>query len=126
VAIALTKLAVPAAAEERYGKRKIYMAAYVLASCDIVDTENCAGYVPGVVPLLAKHGAEILVADYHARCLDGEKRSAHVVSRFESEQVAFDRYNNPAYERVKQVPIDSSANGSAVLAKQLFPADRFV
>ena len=42
------------------------MSAYVIGSYDIVDTKAYEGYVPGVVPLLAKHGAEILVADYEA------------------------------------------------------------
>ena len=61
------------------------MSAYIIASYDIVDPKGYEGYVPGVVPLLQKHGAEILAAEYDAQPLEGEKRSVYVVLRFESE-----------------------------------------
>ena len=38
------------------------MTAYIIASYDIVDPKGYEGYVPGVVPLLKKHGAEIIAA----------------------------------------------------------------
>ena len=58
------------------------MAAYVIASYDIADAEAYRGYVPGVAPLLAKHGAEILVADYDAKGLEGT--SEECTSSFDS------------------------------------------
>ena len=64
------------------------MSAYVIVSYDIEDAEGFGGYVPGVAPLLQKHGAEILVADFNARGLEGEKRGVYVVLRFESEEKA--------------------------------------
>ena len=42
------------------------MPVYILAIYDIVDAKAYEPYVPGVVPLLQKHGAEILVAEYEA------------------------------------------------------------
>lgn len=97
------------------------MAVYIIASYDIVDEDRYQGYVPGVVPLLAKHGAEILVADYEAKALEGEKRSVYVVLRFETEDAALDWYNDPAYAPVKKIRLDSSGNGSAVLVKEFVP-----
>lgn len=94
------------------------MAAYVIASYDIVDPEGYEGYVPGVLPLLAKHGAEILVADYESEGLEGETRSVNVVLKFDSEEAARNWYNDPDYGPVKQIRINSSANGSAVLTKE--------
>ena len=99
------------------------MSAYILASYDIVDSEGYEGYVPGVVPLLAKHGAEILVADSDAKGLEGEKRGVYVVLRFESDEAALAWYNDPAYEPVKKIRVDSSESGSLVLAKEFVPPD---
>ncbi len=63
------------------------MTAYIIASYDIVDPKY-EGYVPGVVQLLQKHGAEILVAEFDAQALEGDKRSVYVVLRFKSEEAA--------------------------------------
>ena len=51
------------------------MAVYVVATYDIADPKAYEPYVPQVVPLLAKYGAEILVADFGARALEGTARS---------------------------------------------------
>jgi len=97
------------------------MSVYVIASYDVVDQGIYQNYVPGVVPLLAQHAAEILVADYDAQVLEGEKRSVYVVLRFESEKAALDWYNDPAYAPVKKIRLDSTANGSIALAKAFEP-----
>lgn len=97
------------------------MSAYVIASYDIADEQGYEGYVPGVGPLLAKHGAEILVADYEAQALEGPKRTAYVVLRFASEEAALAWYNDPDYDGLKKKRIDSSANGNLVLAHEFVP-----
>jgi len=97
------------------------MAAYVIASYDITDPKGYEPYVPGVVPLLAKHGAEILVADYDLKALEGERRSVIVVLRFASEEAALAWYNDPAYAPVRKIRLDASRNGSLVLAKGFVP-----
>ena len=78
------------------------MPVYILAIYDIFDATAYEPYVPGVVPLLQKHGAEILVADYEAQMLEGESGSTYVVLRFESEVAALAWYNDPAYEPVEK------------------------
>lgn len=97
------------------------MAAYVIASYDIVDPKGYEGYVPGVVPLLRKHGAEILAAEFDAQLLEGEKRSVYVVLRFESEAAALGWYHDPAYTSVRKLRLGSCANNNFVLAKQYVP-----
>ena len=99
------------------------MSAYIIASYDIVDEEGYQGYVPGVVPLLAKHSAEILVADMEAKALEGEKRSVYVVLRFESQEAALRWYNDPDYAPVKKIRLDASANGNVALAREFVPPD---
>ena len=94
------------------------MSVYVIVSYDIADPKAYESYVPGVLPLLQKHGAEILVADFEAKAIEGEKRGVYVVLRFESEEAAMNWYNDPDYEPVKKIRLDSTANGTAVLSPQ--------
>jgi uncharacterized protein (DUF1330 family) len=76
---------------------------------------------PGVIPLLQKHGVEILVADYEPKTLEGESRGVNVVLRFESEEAAMAWYHDPDYEPVKKIRLDSSSRGTLTLAKQFVP-----
>ncbi len=100
------------------------MAAYFIVSYDITDAEAYAQYPPGVIPLLEKHGAEILVADYEARTVEGEPRGVNVVLRFESEEAAMNWYNDPEYGPVKQLRLDTTTNTMAHLAKEfVMPAE---
>ena len=97
------------------------MSAYIIAVYDILDAKHYSSYVPAVVPLLKKHGADILVAEYDARPLEGERRSVYVVLRFESEEAALGWYHDPAYESVKKIRLDSCDNNNLVLAKHFAP-----
>ena len=97
------------------------MSAYIVATYDIVDQEGYGPYVPGVIPLLQKHDAEILVADYEPQVLEGDARGVVVVLRFESEEAATNWYNDPEYEPVRRIRLDSTSNGSVFLAKQFVP-----
>jgi len=97
------------------------MAAYVIVSYDVVDPEGFAGYVPGVMPVLAKHGAEVLVADSGAQAMEGEKRGTYVVLRFASEEAAMGFYNDPDYAPLKKLRLDTTANSNFVIAKPFAP-----
>ena len=100
------------------------MAVYFIVSYDITDPEAYEDYPPSVVPLLEKHGAEILVADREARSIEGEPRGVSVVLRFETEEAAMNWYNDPQYGPVKQLRLDTTANTTAHLAKEfVMPAE---
>jgi uncharacterized protein (DUF1330 family) len=94
------------------------MSVYVVATYDIADPKAYEPYVPQVMPLLAKYGAEILVADFGARALEGTARRVTVVVRFESEEAAMAFYDAPEYAPVKQIRINSTANTNMVLAHE--------
>ena len=94
------------------------MSVYVIGTYDITDPKGYEGYVPGVVPLLLKHGAEILVADYQAEALEGRAPGVNVVLKFPSEEAARNWYNDPAYIPVKQIRLKSCQNGAIVMAKE--------
>ena len=97
------------------------MAVYFIASYDIDDPQGYEAYVPGVVPLLQKHGAQILVADYEAKTIEGQACGVNVVLRFETEEAAMNWYNDPDYGPVKQIRLASTSNGTALLAKEFVP-----
>ena len=98
------------------------LSAYILVSYDIDDPKGYEGYVPGVVPLLKKHGAEILVAEFDARPLEGERHSVYVVLRFASEEAALGWYNDPDYATVKKIRLRSCSNNNLALARPFVPA----
>lgn len=93
------------------------MAVYVIAGYDITDPKGFEGYVPAVAPLLRKHGAEILAADFESETLEGEARKVNVVLKFASAEAARNWYNDPAYGPVKQIRLDSTEGGHIVMAR---------
>jgi uncharacterized protein (DUF1330 family) len=94
------------------------MAVYLIVGYDITDPKGYEGYVPGIVPLLQKHGAEVLAADYESEVLEGEARKVNVVLKFSSEEAARNFYNDPAYIPVRQIRLDSTQGGYVVMAKE--------
>lgn len=93
------------------------MAIYLIASYDIHDPGRYEEYVAALVPLLEKHGAEILVADSNAKPIEGERRSLYAVLRFDSEEAALGFYDDPAFEAIKKIRFASCRNHNIVLAR---------
>ncbi|MEM7467872.1 MAG: DUF1330 domain-containing protein [Pseudomonadota bacterium] len=94
------------------------MAAYLISSFDVKDKEAFEDYRPVVVPLLEKYGAEILAADYDGKALEGEKREAYVVMRFDSEETILNFYNDPAYQPSLELRLRTTSNGSLAIVKE--------
>lgn len=97
--------------------REDLVAAYIIGFYDIVNWDAFRDYFPGVIPLLQKHGAEVLVADYETQALEGHNPSTCVVLKFQSEEEALAWYNDPEYAPIRKIRIDASRNTTLVLAK---------
>jgi uncharacterized protein (DUF1330 family) len=97
------------------------VSAYVIVSYDVTDPQAFEGYVPGVMPLLEKHGAEVVVADFEPQQLEGEKRGVRVVLKFESEEAARRWYEDPDYAPVRQIRHDACANNELTIVKPFAP-----
>jgi uncharacterized protein (DUF1330 family) len=97
------------------------MSVYFIVSYDIDDSQAYEAYVQGVIPLLQKYQAEILVADYEVKAIEGQPCGVYVVLRFASEEAAMKFYNDPDYEPVKQIRLSTTSNGTAVLAREFVP-----
>lgn len=95
------------------------MSAYFILMQTVIDQQKYyEEYVSNVVPLLAKHKAEIVVADMAAKPLQGEPPEAVVVVRFPSEQAIRDFLDDPAYQPVLQVRLELTKNAHAVMAPE--------
>ncbi len=94
------------------------MAAFIIATYDITDPNGFLAYQASVIPILLKHGAEVLVADPNGTALEGEPGRMTVVLKFASRQAALDWYNDPDYAPVRQLRLDATANARMSLADE--------
>ena len=94
------------------------MAVYVVATYDIMDPQGYEGYVPGVMPLLQKHGGQVLAADYRAFGMEGKTPGVNVILKFDSEAAARGWYDDPDYGPVKQIRLNSTQNDSIVMMEE--------
>ncbi len=99
------------------------MSVYAIVSYDIIDPASYESYVPGVLPLLEKHGGEVVVADFEARTLEGPERSVEVVLRFPSEDAAMAWYEDPEYAPLKELRFDTCDENRLVLAQEFVPPE---
>ena len=95
------------------------MSAYFVLTHTITDPERYRNeYIPGVVPFLTKYKADVLVADFEAKPLQGNPARGVVVIKFDSEQTIQDFLNDPGYKPVKDLRIAITSNASAVMAPE--------
>lgn len=93
------------------------MSAYYILTQTVVDLEKYAQeYIAKVIPLLARHKAEVLVADMDAKPLQGEPAKGVVVVRFPSEQALQAFLRDPDYQPIYKVRLSLTKNAHAVMA----------
>ncbi|WP_164714812.1 DUF1330 domain-containing protein [Burkholderia ambifaria] len=95
------------------------MSAYFVATYNVADRASYEAYAAHVGPLLRKHGAEVLVADYHADTLEGAPREVCVVLRFPSRDAALAWYHDPDYKQPRELRLRASSDGVALIATPL-------
>jgi uncharacterized protein (DUF1330 family) len=98
------------------------MTAYLIATYDVTDPEQFAGYSPGSIGLIgrtiAKHGGQTLVAA-EPETVTGEDRQRMVVIRFPSVEAARAWTEDPEYAPAKAIRLASTANTSMLIAPAL-------
>ena len=98
------------------------MAAYFVLTQTITDMEKYQKeYIPGVLPFLAKHQGEVVVADVAATPVQGEPAAGVVVVKFPSVQAAQDFVNDPDYQPVLGLRLSITTNAAAVIAPEFTP-----
>lgn len=94
------------------------MAVYYINTYDITDMEEFQKYPPKVRPLLTKYGAEVIAMDTKPISLEGEARMMNAIIKFPSEEAALSCYNDPDYQPVKQIRLNSTKNCTMILVKE--------
>ena len=101
------------------GSQRIDSPVYFMITYDIVDVNLFKKYGPGLIPLLRKYKAEVLASDTEAVVFEGFAKQMNAIIKFPSKEAAMNCYNDPEYESIKKIRLDSTANCSMVLVKQL-------
>jgi len=95
------------------------MAAYFVLTQTVTDQRAYSeDYVPGVVPILQKHGGEVLAFAFETERLEGDPADGVVVLRFPSEQAARDFLNDPDYVPFKELRFRITTNANALLVPE--------
>lgn len=99
------------------------MAVYYIGSYDVTDSQSYDEYVKRVIPVLMKHGCEIIVADREAKKMEGESRNINLILKFDTQEQALAWYNDPDYQPIKNIRSSSTTNSTGVLAKAFQPPE---
>ena len=79
------------------------MKVYYMVSYDINDMEDFQHYPTQAIPLIEKHGGQVLVADTEGEAIEGKPKMMNVVVSFPSKEQAMACYNDPDYQEVKKI-----------------------
>ena len=95
------------------------MSAYYVLTQTVTDPQKFGQeYIAKVMPFLAKHGAEVIVAELEAAPLQGDPAKAVVVLRFPSEQAIRNWLGDPDYQPIKKIRLGLTTNANAVMAPE--------
>lgn len=84
------------------------MAAYLVANFTLTNPSGYKAYVGAVLPTLQAHGAEIVVADYESKPLEGRAGAVTVVIKFQSAEALDSWYRSPEYQQIIRLRTDNS------------------
>jgi len=93
------------------------MAVYYINSYDIENMEEYKEYGPKVYPLLLKYGAEVRASDIEGVSIEGKARTMNAIIKFPSMEAALNCYNDPEYQEIRKIRINSTRNCTMVLVK---------
>ena len=98
------------------------MAAYLVLMQEVDDVDRYRSeYVPGVRPLLQKHGAQVLVAGFDAEVAEGEPPNSTVVIRFADAEAVWGFLHDPEYQPVKEIRLSTTSRAQMVVAPEFAP-----
>jgi uncharacterized protein (DUF1330 family) len=95
------------------------MSAYYIISYDIRDIEMFRKYPPLALTLIQKYDGEVVVNDLNALAVEGIAKQMNALVKFPSIEKALACYNDPAYQEIAKIRLDTTFNCSLVLASGL-------
>lgn len=94
------------------------MAAYVIATYDVIDKEIYREYLKKTMPIVSKYGGLTIVADSKNECAEGQPRNQVVVIKFESKENAWEWLNDDQYSEIKKLRHQATKNGFLTVANE--------
>ena len=97
------------------------MTAYLVLTQRVADVDKYVGeYVPQLVPLVQKHGIEVLAAHFGATAIEGNADSV-IVMRAGSEAAFRSLYDDPEYAGPKALRWSITSEQNMVVAPEFTP-----
>lgn len=93
------------------------MSAYVIVNYKITNPEGFKAYTASVMPTIAAHGGEILVAGPGSEAVEGNPEPISVIVKFPSRDTARTWYNSPEYQAIIHHRLDNT-EGTMVFADE--------
>lgn len=94
------------------------MTAYLALTHKVADVDRYVGeYVPQVMPILEKHGIEVLAAHFGATAIEGSADSV-IMLRAESEEAFRKFYDDPEYADPKALRWSITSDRNMVAAPE--------
>jgi len=95
------------------------MSVYYVNSYNIDDPETFAKYPPLATAIINKYGGKVLAADTEAISIEGKGKMMNAIVQFPSQEAALNCYNDPEYKEVRKIRINTTSEGTMILAKGL-------
>lgn len=95
------------------------MAAFYLNTYDVIDEVVYQRYVSKVGPIFKRYNARVLAFDRKAIQMEGSGKDVNILIEFESTEAASSCYNDPEYQAIKPLRVQSTINSSITLVKGL-------
>jgi uncharacterized protein (DUF1330 family) len=98
------------------------VAAYFVLMQEIENDDRYRNeYLPQVLPLLQKHGAQALIAGSDAGPAEGDPPNSTVVMRFADTDAVWSFLNDPDYQTVKVIQLSVTSRSQMEVAPEFAP-----
>ncbi len=95
------------------------MTAYYILTHTITDPDRYRKeYIPATWPILTKHKGEIVAVSLNAEALQGNPPGGVIVVRFPSEEAIRTFVDDPEYQPIKKIRLETTTNASAILVPE--------
>lgn len=95
------------------------MSAYYVLTQTVTDKERYQkAYVAATWPFLTKYGAEIVAVSMEAEVLQGDPPKGIIILRFPSDEAVRSFVNDPDYQQIKQIRMETTTRGGALLVPE--------
>lgn len=94
------------------------MTVLLINAYNIEDTVLFEDYPKLVAQILPRYGAKVLASDAQGKALEGNLKTMNAVIEFPSEEAVIKCYNDPDYQKAKEIRHNSTSDCSMIIVKK--------